>query len=119
MRQTITFDGKEVEFQSSGATPVLYKQCFKKDLLSDTSKLRDIKGDDVEKGLSMLDIVMQLSYIMYCEANYKDVFNRLNQESYMKWLMELSPNAFEDSEVNLKFVQLWRGNTSGTSTLKN
>lgn len=117
MRKTILFDGKETEFQSSGATPVLYKQCFKQDLLATTMKLRESKTKEQE--LAMLDMVMQLTYIMYCEANCKDVFNRLTFESYMKWLMGLSPNAFDFTETNLELIQLWRGTTAGTSEAKN
>ena len=48
MRKTILFDGKETEFQSSGATPVLYKQCFKQDLLATTMKLRESKTKEQE-----------------------------------------------------------------------
>lgn len=118
MRKTMLFDGKETEFSSSGATPILYKQCFKQDLLKTSIDLRNNK-DKNDKELTMLDMIKQLAYIMYCEANYKDVFNRLTFESYVKWLMDLSPNAFDDTDTNLAIIQLWRGNSAGTSEPKN
>ncbi len=58
MEKTLTVDGKQVRFKSTGATPLRYKAQFRKDFFSDMMKLNslkslqkveDITSDDIEQ----------------------------------------------------------------------
>lgn len=51
MEKTLTIDGKQVRFKSTGATPLRYKAQFRKDFFSDMMKLNSLKNlqkDDIQ-----------------------------------------------------------------------
>lgn len=132
MEKKIIFDGKETTFKTSGVTVVLYKKCFREDLILEVVRFRksaknlkidkeeeEQSEDQIVMGLEFLEIVRKLAYILYLEANDKDIINKINYESYLAWLMKLSPNAFDDKDVNMEIFNLWNMSTQGTSTPKN
>lgn len=131
MRQTLKFNGVETEFSSSAATPILYKQVFKSDLLVQfaelSKKYKDEKKKKAEKkekevseiDLEFLDMVKKLTYIMRAEAVGGSLFNTLTYDGFIKWLMSLEPNAFDDGVFNAQIVALWNGNTKSFSESKN
>lgn len=55
MEKTITIDGKDICFKSTGATPLRYKQQFGRDLFADIlkmneiTKIKKIKVEDIAK----------------------------------------------------------------------
>lgn len=61
----------------------------------------------------------KLAYIMYLEANEKvgEVFKKLNEESYMAWLMEIDQN--ELVEVTGQVMDIWQSGARQHSKPKN
>ena len=130
MEKVILFDGKETAFRSSGATAILYKQAFKKDLLVEISKWRKnvkriqeneeaTEEERLENSLEFLEITQRLAFIMNLEATDKALFNKLSYEKFISWLMSLSGDAFGDKDVNLEIFSIWSKSTEGTSNSKN
>ena len=56
MEKTLTIDGKEVKFRSSGATPIRYKAQFGRDFLTDIYKLRDLEKIKNKKELTIKEM---------------------------------------------------------------
>lgn len=44
MEKTLTIDGQEVRFKSTGATPLRYKAQFRKDYFSELMKMRSLES---------------------------------------------------------------------------
>ena len=61
----------------------------------------------------------KLAYIMYLEANEKvgEVFKKLNEESYMAWLMEIDQD--ELVEVTGQVMDIWQSGARNHSKPKN
>lgn len=61
----------------------------------------------------------KLAYIMYLEANEKvgEVFKKLNEESYMAWLMEIDQD--ELVEVTGRVMDIWQSGARQHSKPKN
>ena len=61
----------------------------------------------------------KLAYIMYLEANEKvgEVFKKLNEESYMAWLMEIDQD--ELVEVTGQVMDIWQSGARQHSKQKN
>ena len=61
----------------------------------------------------------KLAYIMYLEANEKvgDVFKKLNEESYMAWLMEIDQD--ELTAVTGQVMDIWQSGARQHSKPKN
>lgn len=61
----------------------------------------------------------KLAYIMYLEANEKagEVFKKLNEESYMAWLMEIDQD--ELVEVTGQVMDIWQSGARQHSKPKN
>lgn len=118
MRKTLNFNGAETEFCSSAATPILFKQVFKKDLLISLSAIRN-EEDKTSKNVQLLDLIKELAYIMHAEAVGGSLFNTLTYDGYIKWLMSCDTNAFDDGAFNEAIIKLWRGNSDSSSESKN
>lgn len=118
MVEKIKIGEKEMEFKSSAATPILYKKLYKEDLLVDLSSLKGIK-DKYQQGAKMTELVDQLAYIMYAEANLSanELFMKLNLNDYIAWLMSIETAELEKNSASI--IKLYQGNTSTTSTTKN
>ena len=56
MEKTLTIDGKEIKFRSSGATPIRYKAQFGRDFLTDIYKLRDLEKIKNKKELTIKEM---------------------------------------------------------------
>ena len=56
MEKTITIDGKEIKFRSSGATPIRYKAQFGRDFLTDIYKLKDLEKLQGKKELTITEM---------------------------------------------------------------
>lgn len=61
----------------------------------------------------------KLAYIMYLEANEKvgEVFKKLNEESYMAWLMEIDQDELVD--VTGQVMDIWQSGARNHSKPKN
>lgn len=130
MEKIILFDGKETAFKSSGATAVLYKQAFKKDLIVEIANWRKVvkrlreteepnEDEKLENSLQFLEITQRLAFIMNLEATDAALFNKLSYEKFIAWLMSLTGDAFGDKDTNLEIFSVWSTSTEGTSKAKN
>lgn len=119
MRQIVRLGDKEMEFKASAATPILYKQVFKSDLLKDIGTLKENKGDDTEKASQTIDIFQQLAFIMYLEGNCSadDIWSKLSQQEYIRFLMSVDNNAIVSNAT--VFLAIYNGNTKTLSESKN
>jgi hypothetical protein len=80
MEKTITIDGKEVKFRSTGATPLRYKAQFRKDYLAEIMKLNSLgklKGKNGEidpKAVETIDfeVFYEIAWTLAKTAN-KDI----------------------------------------------
>lgn len=118
MNKKIMLGDKEIEFSCSAATPILYKKLFRQDLLLDFSALKSFETKE-EQGAKMNEIVAQLAYIMYLEANIsaQEIFRVLNFEKYIEWLITIEPSQLEKKST--EFIELYSGNSVQTSSPKN
>jgi type II secretory pathway component PulK len=71
MEKTITIDGKQVRFKSTGATPLRYKAQFHKDFFAEILKLNSLKkvnkGDELKKeDIEMIDfdVLYNITWVM-------------------------------------------------------
>ena len=118
MRKIINFGDEEMEFQCSAATPILYKMMFGEDLLVALSKPAKQKEKE-EQATLMNEIIQNLAYIMYVEANYKgkEIFSKLSEELFICWLIEFDPN---DLTMHGKeFIELYNKGARTSSKSKN
>jgi hypothetical protein len=62
MEKTLTIDGKQVRFKSTGATPLRYKIQFQRDYFADIMKLREAikKGGEKQKNIGVEDLNIHL-----------------------------------------------------------
>lgn len=80
--KTLSIDGQEVAFRCSGATYILYRSKFKKDLFKEfTTWGTDEDGELPEGGLEML---IRAGYIMNKQANPEE------QRDFEEWCDQFS-----------------------------
>lgn len=53
MEKTLTIDGKEITFKTTGATPLRYKQQFGKDFFGELKKMMPEKGKEFDIDLEV------------------------------------------------------------------
>lgn len=118
MTEKMILGEKEVEFSASAATPIIYKKIFSRDLLIELSQATKLE-DKAEQGSKMSDIVHGLAYVMYCEANLQAsvLFTKLNENSYIEWLMTIDPSAITDKSAD--FIKLYQANQKNNNHAKN
>lgn len=119
MRGYVILGDKNVELSASAATPYLYKQLFKSDLLIDIKKLRDSSDDKIEVAGTTIDLFQQLTYIMYLEANFKveELYHRMNVQEYIRFLMDIDNNAIIQKAREI--LAIYNGNSKTLSEAKN
>jgi len=144
MIRKINVGNKDEDFKCSAATSILYKRLFGISLTTEITKLATItkSAEEVRKKLSnlqgqdlvdllandtslvdltntMTQIVPQMAYIMWLEANkpQKEVFRALTQEDYILWLSEYEPNDLVTASG--EFIDLWNATDRTYSLLKN
>lgn len=144
MIRKINIGNKDEDFKCSAATSILYKRLFGTSLTTEITKLASVtkSAEEVRKKLSNLQgqdlvdllandtslvdltntmnqIVPQMAYIMWLEANkpQKEVFKGLTQEDYILWLSEYEPNDLVNASG--EFIDLWNATDRTYSSLKN
>lgn len=68
MEKTITFNGKDIKFKSSGALPRIYRTTFNEDLFADISKLEGVTGEEAMGS----GVISTLENVAFCMAKHAD-----------------------------------------------
>lgn len=85
MTKEIIVGGKPITFTANGATPLFYKQFFKKDLM----KFTGINEKEAAMELAEGDIT-GLAFIMAKQADKADMMH-LTMQNYIEWLELFNP----------------------------
>lgn len=83
MTKEITIAGKQYIFTSNAATPIFYKDFFKKDLM------QEIKTDGDQMTIAT-DRMSELAFIMAKQGDKADMMH-LTFENYIEWLELFNP----------------------------
>lgn len=109
MVKTIQIDGVNYDMKSSAYTQFAYKNQTGRSFLSDIQKLSDIKGDDLLKVDGLIEVLLDISFVMIQEANptrFK------NEEEFIKSIGTLFQEPKWIGEViELAIMPLSAGNT--------
>lgn len=134
MIKELIFGNNQIVFKSSGATPILFKQTFKEDVIiitrnlakkrEELKKIKDKESEDyINLALEVEEIttplIQQLAFVMWVEGNFKgeEVYSQLTQPKYIDFLMK-----FEVSELVMRgaeILAIYNNNTITLSKLKN
>lgn len=95
MTKDIDFNGRIVTFTSNGATPLFYRQFFKKDII------KEMSGDNPFSAAT--ENAPELGFIMAKQAEGADMM-KLTQTDYIEWLssfgaLDLTVHAMDVIEV--------------------
>jgi hypothetical protein len=115
MEKTITIDGKEVRFKTNGATPMLYKAQFKRDLFKDILKMASLEQITKKKinveDLEVLDfeVFYNMAWLMARTADptipdpikWLESFDEFPMVDVMPDLQELLSSCFMQSKKKL------------------
>lgn len=90
--KTITIDGIDVALKCTGATSVLYRKEFGKDLFVEFNKYAKNIGEDGEIPEGAIDMLQEAAYIMAKQANpnIKDYISWLDQFNMMGMVQDIS-----------------------------
>jgi hypothetical protein len=114
MEKTITIDGKEVRFKTTGATALRYKSQFQKDYFKEILKLAPLANIDPEKispkDLEALDfeVFFNIAWVMARTADpsipspieWLDQFDEFPIVQILPDLQELIESSFQTSKKN-------------------
>lgn len=108
-KKTIEIEGKQVSFVSNAATPLLYREQFHRDLISDMKSIFDNWKD----GHTDLDLscIEKIAYVMAKQGgseNTEDLLTWLGQFDGLLSIYQALPN----------IVELWQLNNATTSVAK-
>lgn len=122
MITSLYFENEELKLKSSAATPILFRQMFKVDLLKSIIQMKSIDKDSVMEdgeGLEFLDFIKELAFIMNIEATVPstEVFQKLNMENYLAFLLSFDEQMFTSNSAQI--IKVWTGSSAGMSEQKN
>lgn len=90
LTKTITLDGIEVALRASGATPILYRTLFHKDLIVSFNKLILRQGEDQDETNpdelpdGAIELLMEAAYVMARQADKNE------RRPFEEWLDQFS-----------------------------
>ena len=118
MYKSIEYRGKKLEFLSTMATAIRYRQVFHKDALVELRKLKTAMSSN-EITSEATEIIPQLAYIMMAAADSQTNMNKLNYDSYIEWAEKWEPQDFSiASDLFEVVLDVWSGQDTSTSELK-
>ena len=109
MIRDIKVGNKIIAMRANAATPIRYRQVFKKNLLPFFMG----KASDEEAA----EMVGELAYIMARSASNASMA-KLSYEDYLDWLDDFEPLDFVDNGTVTAIVELYQGNEEGLAELK-
>lgn len=110
MKKTVTIGDHEIDMETSGAIPRMYRRTFGSDLLIQTDKFRKrAKGKEVQMEPEDIEMFENMAWIFAYHAD-PDI------PEIDKWLQQ-----FEPADILLaapQIIDLWNAETKTTSKLK-
>lgn len=109
VKKEIEIDGKKVPFKASGATPLIYRRIYGRDMFKDMSRLTDsmpessIEEDKKKQDFSIEDLSL-FENVAYCMAKQADP----NIPEMEEWFDQFE--VFSIYSVLPELIDLWRMN---------
>lgn len=107
MTGTIQIGDRAITFCGNAATPIRYKQTFRKDLLM---SFKGMNADDFDA-----DLIKQLAYIMAMQAEGAD-FKTISFDDFIDWISQFEENDMLQASAGI--VELWMNNNKATVKAK-
>lgn len=109
--RTVTIDGQEIKMRISGATPILYRNEFKKDMFVQMQELDngevefDSEGNPVSVSLpdGAVETLLELAYILARQGDSK------LKVSFIEWLDRFSFESLTNGEAFGSVLLMIRG----------
>ena len=119
MTRVVNIGNNEVTLKSTATTAFRYKQVFGTDLKKDMIKLDSSlkKEDNKDTGIDALYMIMQLAYIMFCQA--ADKIKTASEDDYYNWLEGFEEEDFMNENTINSILTAWNKSLETTSKLKN
>ena len=116
-------NGVKMNLLANGATPYIYKNVFKEDLLlgMNTNQLNTESKDEElasKAGLNLVDIGIKLAYIMNAQAEKKKL-SALSYDDFYKWLEQFEATTLYDDELMAEVYSVLHSDMETTSEAKN
>ena len=115
-------NGVKMNLLANGATPYIYKNVFKEDLLlgMNTNQLNTESKDEElasKAGLNLVDIGIKLAYIMNAQAEKKRL-SALSYDDFYKWLEQFEATTLYDDELMAEVYSVLHSDMETTSEAK-
>lgn len=93
--QIVTIDGQDVPMRISGATPILYRNEFHKDMLVSMAQLQSSEqdGESVTIPEGAIETLLEIAFIMAKQGDSS------MKKTYVEWLDEISFESITDGTV--------------------
>jgi hypothetical protein len=109
MEKVIEYEGRQLKFKATGATPIYYKNKFGGDLLVDMANVtNNSQGDTIPP--DTLEKFGQIAYIMHKQGDPEQ------PDDFLEWLDQFE--MFSIIEILPEILELWAMNSKQTSKPK-
>lgn len=112
---SVTVGERELQLLANAATPLLYKQLFKTDLMRVFSGM---DAENIDTTVEVMNLLPSLCYVMNKQAEDFSFssFNKLTEADYISWLCDFGPMDFTYAAEEILNVYL--GTSKATSISK-
>ena len=127
MKKDISVGGQVVPCVANAFTPILYRQIFHKDFMTEMTGLSKLKGknpsdytdEDTALALERTQAFSRLAFTMKEQATNKTIKElvKLNEQDYYEWLSQYEPSTFDSVETITDILALWRGNSEDNKVI--
>ena len=127
MKKDISVGGKALPCVANAFTPILYRQIFHKDFMTEMTSFSKLKGkkpsdytdEDTATALERTQSFSRLAFVMKEQATDKTIKElvKLNELDYYEWLSQYEPSDFNDVSTITDVLTLWRGNSEDNKVI--
>lgn len=120
MRKNLRVGDETITAEANAFTPILYKQLFRKDFLSELTDFMKLRGkspeeytqDDIDLANDKSEAITRLAFVMVEQAKGKPVKElvALTELEFFEWLSGFERNFFQDKETVSDIMALWSAN---------
>ena len=119
MEKDVVINGTTLHFKSTGATPIIYRNRYKRDMMVDMQKLAkefeaNKKNKEADEGsnipIHMLETFERVAHIMHCQGDPEQ------PKDIVEWADQFE--VFNIYEILPDILDLWQSNNQQLSTAK-